>query len=101
MKKNIWLWVIRPIIMVIEFPILLIGTIFLMTAQLFCRIHDYLTNLNIKIHSYFDPPRNSIVQVFGKEYQIWTRINDKLLTVKEANKLAEEYKNNGYEVNIS
>jgi len=101
MKKNIWLWVVRPIMMVIEFPIVFIGTIFLMIAQFFCGIQDYLNKLNIKTHSYFEPPRNSIVQVFGKEYQIWTRINDKLLTVKEANKLAEEYKNNGYEVNIS
>lgn len=101
MKKNIWLFVIRPIMIVIEFPIILIGTIFLMITQFFCRIQNYLNKLNIKIHSFFESPRNSVVHVFGKEYQIWTRINDKLLTAKEANKLAKEYKNNGYEVIIS
>ena len=101
MKKNIWIWVVRPILMIIEFPIILVGSIFLMITQFFHKVQDYLNKLNIKIHSFFEQPRNSVVQVLGKEYQIWTRINDNLLTVKEANKLAEEYKNNGYEVYIN
>ena len=100
-KKNIWIWIVRPLMMVIEFPIVFIGTLFLMISNVFMKIQDYISKINIKCREYFVPPRNYILQIFGKDKEIWTRINDKLLTKKEAEKLGEEYKNQGYEIYIS
>lgn len=100
-KKNIWIWIVRPLICVIEFPIVFIGTLFLMISEVFMDIRDYLIKINNDIREYFDPPRNYTLQIFGKDKEIWTRINDKLLTKKEAEKLGEEYKNQGYEIYIS
>jgi hypothetical protein len=100
-KKNIWIWIVRPLMMVIEFPIVFIGTLFLMISEVFMKIQNCLVNINNKTREYFDPPRNYILQIQGKDKEIWTRVNDKLLTKKEAEKLAEEYKNQGYEIHIS
>lgn len=100
-KKNIWIWVVRPLMMVIEFPIVFTGTLFLMITNVFMKIQDYLNKINIKSREHFDPPRNYILQILGKDKEIWTRVNDKLLTKKEAEKLGEEYKNQGYEIYIS
>lgn len=47
------------------------------------------------------PIPNSTVHVKGKEYRIWHRVNDKLLTIKEAKILGKEYEDKGYEVNLS
>ena len=44
---------------------------------------------------------NSTVHIKGKEYKIWHRINEKLLTIKEAKELGKEYEDKGYEVNLS
>lgn len=46
------------------------------------------------------PIPNSVVCVNGKEYKIWSRVNDKLLTIKEAKILGKEYEDKGYEVNL-
>lgn len=100
-KKNIWIWIVRPLMMVIEFPIVFIGTLFLMISEVFMKIQNCLANINNKTREYFDPPRNYILQILGKDKEIWTRVNDKLLTKKEAEKLGEEYKNQGYEIHIS
>lgn len=100
-KKNIWIWIVRPLMMVIEFPIVFIGTLFLMISEVFMKIQNCLANINNKTREYFDPPRNYILQIHGKDKEIWTRVNDKLLTKKEAEKLGEEYKNQGYEIHIS
>lgn len=100
-KKNIWIWIVRPLMMVIEFPIVFIGTLFLMISEVFMKIQNCLANVNNKTREYFDPPRNYILQIYGKDKEIWTRVNDKLLTEKEAEKLGEEYKNQGYEIHIS
>lgn len=100
-KKNIWIWIVRPLMMVIEFPIVFIGTLFLMISEVFMKIQNCLININNKTREYFDPPRNYILQIHGKDKEIWTRVNDKLLTKKEAEKLGEEYKNQGYEIHIS
>ena len=100
-KKNIWIWIVRPLMMVIEFPIVFIGTLFLMISEVFMKIQNCLANVNNKTREYFDPPRNYILQIHGKDKEIWTRVNDKLLTKKEAEKLGEEYKNQGYEIYIS
>ncbi len=100
-KKNIWIWIVRPLMMVIEFPIVFIGTLFLMISEVFMKIQNCLVNINNKTREYFDPPRNYILQIHGKDKEIWTRVNDKLLTKKEAEKLGEEYKNQGYEIHIS
>lgn len=100
-KKNIWIWIVRPLMMVIEFPIVFIGTLFLMISEVFMKIQNCLVNINNKTREYFDPPRNYILQILGKDKEIWTRVNDKLLTKKEAEKLGEEYKNQGYEIHIS
>lgn len=100
-KKNIWIWIVRPLMMVIEFPIVFIGTLFLMISEVFMKIQNCLANINKKTREYFDPPRNYILQIHGKDKEIWTRVNDKLLTKKEAEKLGEEYKNQGYEIHIS
>lgn len=100
-KKNIWIWIVRPLMMVIEFPIVFIGTLFLMISEVFMKIQNCLVNINNKTREYFDPPRNYILQIHGKDKEIWTRVNDKLLTKKEAEKLGEEYENQGYEIHIS
>ena len=47
------------------------------------------------------PIPNSAVYVKGKEYKIWHRVNEKLLTIKEAKALGKEYEDKGYEVNLS
>ena len=47
------------------------------------------------------PIPNSVVHVKGKEYNIWHRVNDKLLTIKEAKALGKEYEDKGYEVKLS
>jgi hypothetical protein len=47
------------------------------------------------------PIPNSVVHVNGKEYKIWSRVNDKLLTIKEAKALGKEYEDKGYEVRLS
>ncbi len=44
---------------------------------------------------------NSTVNVKGKEYTIWHRVNDKLLTIKEAKALGKEYEDKGYEVYLN
>ena len=100
-KKHIWIWIVRPLMMVIEFPIVFIGTLFLMISEVFKNIQEYFIKINNKSREYFDPPRNYTLQILGKDKKIWTRINDKLLTKKEAEKLGEEYKNQGYEIYIS
>jgi hypothetical protein len=46
------------------------------------------------------PIPNSVVHVKGKEYNIWHRVNEKLLTIKEAKALGKEYEDNGYEVTL-
>ena len=100
-KKNIWIWIVRPLMMVIEFPVVFIGTLFLMISEVFMKIQNCLANINNKTREYFDPPRNYILQIHGKDKEIWTRVNNNLLTKKEAEKLGEEYKNQGYEIHIS
>ena len=47
------------------------------------------------------PIPNSVVHVKGKEYKIWYRVNEKLLTIKEAKALGKEYEDKGYEVKLS
>lgn len=47
------------------------------------------------------PIPNSAVHVKGKEYRIWHRVNEKLLTIKEAKALGKEYEDKGYEVKLS
>ena len=101
MKKNIWIWIVRPLMFIIEVPIVFIGILFLMISDVFMDIQEYISKIYIKCREYFVPPRNYTLQIFGKDKEIWTRINDKLLTKKEAEKLGEEYKNQGYEIYIS
>lgn len=36
----------------------------------------------------------------GKEERCWHRVNDKLLTIKEAKILGKEYEDEGYEVHL-
>ena len=47
------------------------------------------------------PIPNSVVHVKGKKYNIWHRVNEKLLTIKEAKALGKEYEDKGYEVKLS
>ena len=47
------------------------------------------------------PIPNSVVHVKGKEYKIWHRVNEKLLTIREAKALGKEYEDKGYEVKLS
>lgn len=46
------------------------------------------------------PIPNSAVHIMGKEERCWHRVNDKLLTIKEAKILGKEYEDNGYEVTL-
>lgn len=45
------------------------------------------------------PIPNSVVHVKKQEDISFKRVNDKLLTIKEAKMLAKEYEDKGYEVN--
>lgn len=45
------------------------------------------------------PIPNSTVHIMGKEER-WHRVNEKLLTIKEAKKLGKQYEDNGYEVTL-
>ena len=47
------------------------------------------------------PIPNSTVHVKGPEDNYFNRVNDKLLTIKEAKKLGKEYENKGYEVYLN
>lgn len=47
------------------------------------------------------PIPNSTVHVKGPDDNYFNRVNDKLLTIKEAKKLGKEYENNGYEVYLN
>ena len=66
---------------------------------LFEKIFNPLYNKICKIVR--GPIPNSTVYVNGKEYKIWHRVNEKLLTIKEAKALGKEYEDKGYEVNLS
>lgn len=46
------------------------------------------------------PIPNSEVHIKGKEYKFWHRVNEKLLTIKEAKALGKEYEDKGYEVDL-
>ena len=47
------------------------------------------------------PIPNSTVYIVGEEEHYWHRVNDKLLTIKEAKALGKEYKDKGYKVNLN
>jgi hypothetical protein len=55
------------------------------------------------------PIPNSVVYILDGESKIWVnewqsgwrRVNDKLLTIKEAKALGKEYEDKGYKVNLS
>ena len=47
------------------------------------------------------PIANSTVHIQGKEYKLWHRVNEKLLTIKEAKILGKEYEDKGYKVYLS
>lgn len=47
------------------------------------------------------PIPNSVVNIKKSEDKYYKRINDELLTIKEAKLLGKEYENKGYEVQLS
>ena len=47
------------------------------------------------------PIANSTVHIQGKEYELWHRVNEKLLTIKEAKALSKESEDKGYKVYLS
>ncbi len=47
------------------------------------------------------PIPNSTVHTMDKEERCWHRVNDKLLTIKEAKTLGKEYEDKGYKVKLS
>lgn len=47
------------------------------------------------------PIPNSTVQVKGKDDKHFHRINEKLLTIKEAKSLGQQYEEKGYEVHLN
>ena len=51
------------------------------------------------------PIPNSTVYIFNENAEIWEnkwhRVNEKLLTIREAKALGKEYEDKGYEVNLS
>lgn len=47
------------------------------------------------------PIPNSTVQVKGKDDKYFNRINEKLLTIKEAKSLGKQYEEKGYEVYLN
>lgn len=46
------------------------------------------------------PIPNSTVQVKGSEDKYFKRVNDKLLTIKEATAIGKQYEDEGYEVHL-
>lgn len=51
------------------------------------------------------PTPNSVVYIWNEQSETWRsgwkRVNDKLLTIKEAKVLGKEYEDKGYEVKLS
>ena len=51
------------------------------------------------------PIPNSVVYIWNEQSETWrsgwNRVNDKLLTIKEAKALGKEYEDKGYEVKLS
>ena len=46
------------------------------------------------------PIPNSIVQIKGSEDKYFKRVNEKLLTIKEAKAIGKQYEEKGYEVHL-
>ena len=102
-QKKIVDYIIRGIFFIIFSPI---SILFCITnginVSLKYLFEKALNPLYIKVCKIVRGPiPNSTVNVKGKEYKIWHRINEKLLTIKEAKELGKEYEDKGYEVNLS
>lgn len=100
MKKVLY-YIIATILFLVEIPFLILTSILVCCTFCMNKVYDGINYINKHIRDYYMPPRNYILQIHGKDKEIWTRVNDKLLTKKEAEKLGEEYKNQGYEIYIS
>lgn len=106
MKKEKKIVVIDTIIMVIFYaifsPFVLLYVVSLAVNVAMKYLFDKLLNpLCNKICILVrNPIPNSTVQVKGSDDTYFKRVNEKLLTIKEAKKLGKQYEDEGYEVHL-
>lgn len=106
MKKEKKIVVIDTIIMVIFYaifsPFVLLYVVSLAVNVAMKYLFDKLLNpLCNKICILVrNPIPNSTVQVKGSDGTYFKRVNEKLLTIKEAKKLGKQYEDEGYEVHL-
>ena len=106
MKKEKKIVVIDSIIMVIFYaifsPFVLLYVVSLAFNVTMKHLFDKLLNpLCHKICILVRKPiPNSTVQVKGSDDTYFKRVNEKLLTIKEAKKLGKQYEDEGYEVHL-
>jgi hypothetical protein len=102
MTRNIIDYLVRGLFYIIFSPILLLDII----SNIISNVTQFILNkwlqplCNKCCIIARGPIPNSTVQVKGSEDGYFKRINENLLTIKEAKKLASEYENKGYEVNM-
>ena len=102
-QKKIVDYIIKGIFSIIFSPIIILyGITYGINVSLKYLFEKALNPLCNKVCKIVRGPiPNSAVHIKGKEYRIWHRVNDKLLTIKEAKALGKEYEDKGYKVNLS
>ena len=84
------------------FPVfILYGISYLIYTTTQCLFDKFLTPIGYKLCKIIRGPiPNSSVNVKGAGDRYFKRINEKLLTIKEAKKLGKQYEDDGYEVQL-
>lgn len=101
MKRFLY-YLMVSILFIVEFPFALLTTVFLCCTFVCNKICEGFIYLNKLFNRKFYPRKNSIVQIKQPiKDAVWTRINDELLSNEDAEKLAKEYENKGYDTHIS
>jgi hypothetical protein len=103
MKKCIW-YFIATILMFIEFPFVILTTIFGLITWVFnnihVKIHQFMMFIKRKLNP-FNSENECNVEIMGNEFADWTKINNEPLTRANADALAKKYENKGYKTYIS
>ena len=110
-QKKIVDYIIKGIFSIIFSPIIILyGITYGINVSLKYLFEKALNPLYNKVCKIVRGPiPNSAVYILDEESKIWAngwqpgwhRVNEKLLTIKEAKALGKEYEDKGYEVNLS
>lgn len=105
-QKEIVDYIIKGIFSIVFSPIIVLyGITYGINVSLKYLFEKALNPLYNKVCKIVRKPiPNSTVYIWDKEGEPWQsrwhRVNDKLLTIKEAKALGKEYEDKGYEVNL-